>query len=619
MKLNRVSIRNFKAIRQREELLGEGIIGLTGPNGHGKSTFANAIAWAFFGPDAVPTGKSDIVTWGQKEARVEVDFDIHGTEYSIVRWQKENGEGNTSLHRGDTELAKGLDPTPREVTALLGVDRVGFLISVFSRQEELAGLSSLTPANRMKTVLRLLGVEELTAAVETCRQDARSEKKVLESLRGNAADADRLNRDISRYEQAIIEGMHHRKETALLLSEKQKELKAAKEAITELAPAQRAWEAYQAALSAGKMRVAAAEGALGAAVRASAAPAPPNPGPEPPEPEPGLLDDLMGEAKFLQKDIKQLEEEAKSTLAFCPFCKRAYDTEDDIIVHRNEARVNSIRQRESLRRVESSIAIESNVVSNRMSWERRQTAWSMHQAGEAQRRAAVFAAHDTLRLIQSELNAITPVDDVRPDTAALRDVERGIADECAELRSNLAVLESEIRSSKQALSILLTDLEILTENATRIQTTEKRVVHLDIAARELSALKEKIIGKAIPSLNDVASRLIGEMTEREYNELSLTPDYEIQYRNDIGDLKGFDHLSGGEKDVFALALRLAIADLRADRIGVLFLDEVLESLDDERQNSVWVALTQLTRRYQQIFVVTHVDKFKDRAPVTLAF
>jgi DNA repair exonuclease SbcCD ATPase subunit len=69
--------------------------------------------------------------------------------------------------------------------------------------------------------------------------------------------------------------------------------------------------------------------------------------------------------------------------------------------------------------------------------------------------------------------------------------------------------------------------------------------------------------------------------------------------------------------VFALALRLAIADLKAGSIGVLVLDEVLDSLDAGRQEATWAALERLTNRYNQIFVITHVDSFKDRAPHTI--
>jgi DNA repair exonuclease SbcCD ATPase subunit len=51
----------------------------------------------------------------------------------------------------------------------------------------------------------------------------------------------------------------------------------------------------------------------------------------------------------------------------------------------------------------------------------------------------------------------------------------------------------------------------------------------------------------------------------------------------------------------------------------LFLDEILESLDEDRQDLAWKVLERLTKRYQQIFVVTHVERFKDRAiaPISL--
>jgi exonuclease SbcC len=77
-----------------------------------------------------------------------------------------------------------------------------------------------------------------------------------------------------------------------------------------------------------------------------------------------------------------------------------------------------------------------------------------------------------------------------------------------------------------------------------------------------------------------------------------------------------DRFSGGETDLANLCLRLAISQVIAERSGdidfqFIILDEIFGSQDQERKRNILDALSTLTRRFRQIFLITHVDEIKD--------
>ena len=74
-------------------------------------------------------------------------------------------------------------------------------------------------------------------------------------------------------------------------------------------------------------------------------------------------------------------------------------------------------------------------------------------------------------------------------------------------------------------------------------------------------------------------------------------------------------ISGGEEDVLNLALRLAISRMIADRsghaFGLLILDEIFGSLDEDRRLRVVGLLRHLLTRFEQVIVLTHIEATRD--------
>ena len=52
-------------------------------------------------------------------------------------------------------------------------------------------------------------------------------------------------------------------------------------------------------------------------------------------------------------------------------------------------------------------------------------------------------------------------------------------------------------------------------------------------------------------------------------------------------------------------------------VGMMVLDEVLGSLDEERKDLLVQTLGRLSSRFHQLFVITHAERVKDQFPASI--
>ncbi len=137
-------------------------------------------------------------------------------------------------------------------------------------------------------------------------------------------------------------------------------------------------------------------------------------------------------------------------------------------------------------------------------------------------------------------------------------------------------------------------------------------------AEKLSGLfndfRQNLIASIRPSLAEISSRLLSEMTDGKYSMVDLDEKYNLKVM-DSGVYFGVDRFSGGEKDLANLCLRLAISLALTESAGLtrsfVILDEVFGSQDNQRKELILKAMGQLKQRFPQILLITHVDDVKD--------
>src|SRR3712207_4436969 len=98
----KLALRNFLSYAEIHDPLvftGIHVACLSGENGAGKSTLLDAITWALWGESRARTN-AQLVHSGKADMEVELEFELAGTVYRVVRkWaaRGKGGSGNTVL------------------------------------------------------------------------------------------------------------------------------------------------------------------------------------------------------------------------------------------------------------------------------------------------------------------------------------------------------------------------------------------------------------------------------------------------------------------------------------------------------------------------------------------
>ncbi|MGH9121999.1 MAG: SbcC/MukB-like Walker B domain-containing protein, partial [Acidimicrobiales bacterium] len=134
----------------------------------------------------------------------------------------------------------------------------------------------------------------------------------------------------------------------------------------------------------------------------------------------------------------------------------------------------------------------------------------------------------------------------------------------------------------------------------------------------LMGFRNAMVAAVGPRLAEQASDLFGELTDHEYDHLSVdAEDFALQI-SDAGRSYGMERFSGSETDLANLALRVAISEhirfQSGGSVGLLVLDEVFGPLDEERKTRMLLALERLRGRFRQVLVVTHDLGVKEQLP-----
>jgi len=165
-----------------------------------------------------------------------------------------------------------------------------------------------------------------------------------------------------------------------------------------------------------------------------------------------------------------------------------------------------------------------------------------------------------------------------------------------------------------------TELDVATcEADLAARTQEVRVKQM--AARIVEGVRNRMIMKVLPKTEENMRLLLPQLTMGRYRDCEITEDYKLQIWDDAAQRPVAKNIfSGGARDQFSLALRLAFAlatlpEALGTTPGFIFLDEPLSSFDAPRSEALVNLLTQgqIHDNFSQIFVISHNLLFDRRA------
>src|SRR5207245_3411063 len=168
MELRRLRLVNFRQHADTEIEFGQGITGIFGPNGSGKTTILEGIAWAIYGVQAVRGDKDSIRRLGAKgrdSVDVELEFRLGAHEYRVER-----GLATAALYQDGQLVANSLKAVTHKLERSLGMTHDEFFNTYFTGQKELAVMAALGKTERAAFLSRVLGYERLREAQERVRE-----------------------------------------------------------------------------------------------------------------------------------------------------------------------------------------------------------------------------------------------------------------------------------------------------------------------------------------------------------------------------------------------------------------------------------------------------------------
>ncbi len=193
----KLGLRNFMAYRRLDPPLdfsGIHVACLSGPNGAGKSTLLDAMTWALWG-QARAKSDDDLVTLGEQEMEVELEFGLGEERYRVIRKRtkpgiRKTGQSVLELQIADVDdffrpiTGNTLRETQRRLEELLRLDYQTFINSAMLLQGRADEFTLKAPGDRKRVLADVLNLSAYDRFEVKARDKSREIEGALAVFRG---------------------------------------------------------------------------------------------------------------------------------------------------------------------------------------------------------------------------------------------------------------------------------------------------------------------------------------------------------------------------------------------------------------------------------------------------
>jgi exonuclease SbcC len=186
-----IRLRNFRAVAEaRLEPLDNGITGIFGTNGAGKTTFLIGALFALFGERPRGSTVASLRRDGSDyddECSVSIVVEHLGQTIEVLREIKgKANKGEVYIYvDGIEHSTTSVGEAESWIRMRFGINAEGFKTAFVVKQKELDSLVSALPSERKKLIEKLAGIEDMNQALIDVRKDENDLKKQLDVLPGS--------------------------------------------------------------------------------------------------------------------------------------------------------------------------------------------------------------------------------------------------------------------------------------------------------------------------------------------------------------------------------------------------------------------------------------------------
>lgn len=205
MILNTLTLTNFKRFKNEVIEFPDGITGITGENGAGKSSIVEGVVFALFGVQGTCVDSDFILSSAanpKDKCEVKLEFSVDGEDYTVIRTFKKakSIHHEATLYHNEIEIANSVSAVADEVSRIIGMSAIDLQHTVYAGQGDLRSIINATPSVRKDWFMKVVGIDSIKKyGNETLREQISTLEGEIKGLTGvlQQMDGDNIGEQIA--------------------------------------------------------------------------------------------------------------------------------------------------------------------------------------------------------------------------------------------------------------------------------------------------------------------------------------------------------------------------------------------------------------------------------------